>query len=79
MLSNQQAFDVSEEFNPRKMEANYRSNQEDYNFVRVEEQEPTLTDVLGIVRERATHADRFNYNRIKDRITSNIVREPVRE
>lgn len=47
--------------------------------MRVEEQEPTLTDVLGIVRERATHADRFNSNRMKDRISNNIVREPVRE
>ena len=47
--------------------------------MRVEEEEPTLMDVLGHVRERSTHSERFYSNRMRDRFSNNIVREPVIE
>ena len=46
--------------------------------MRVEEEEPTLLDVLGgQFRDRNTYSERMNSNRMRDRFSSNIVREPV--
>jgi hypothetical protein len=62
-------FEVSDEFNPRRMENKAEDN---YNFVLPEE--ATLADILGgRVRENNEVQD-DNESRLRQRLASNLVR-----
>lgn len=62
-------FEVSDEFNPRRME---NKGEDNYNFVLPEE--ATLADILGgRVRENNEVQD-DNESRLRQRLASNLVR-----
>lgn len=72
-MNNATEIFVNEEFNPKNMERNH--HHEEYNFQRgSNEEEPTLTDVLGGAFTTNTRSNRAQVNRMKDRLSNGLVR-----